>query len=458
MESFDRRLLAPMIIGAILNPINSSIIAVALAPIGAAFGAPASQTAWLVSALYLATSVGQPLVGRLVDSFGPRRLFLIGAVFTFVAGILGTLAPNLWVLVAARVILGFGTCAGYPAAMYLIRSESERTGLRSPAGVLTALTVSSQTVSVIGPTLGGLLIDVGGWRATLAINLPLGLLSFVLGYRHLPRTATGARPRIDYPGILLFVASLVSLLVYLMEARSSLLWLLAITVLAGVAFVWWECRREDPLIDVRVLAGNAPLVATYARGFAASTVSYAFMYGFTQWMEEGRGLSASVAGLVLLPTFGTGLVVSSLTGRRPEIKGKITVGAITQVLVCVLVLLVHPHTAVWLLVVIALLAGIPQGLVNLGNQNALYYQADPARMGSSAGLLRTFMYLGAIAASTGNGVFFGVRATTPGMHHLGIFMLAVAVAFLAITLTDRSLGRVGTSEAAVVEEAAGVSG
>lgn len=458
MESFDRRLLAPMMVGAVLNPINSSIIAVALAPIGAAFGAPTSQTAWLVSALYLATSIGQPLVGRLVDSFGPRRLFLVGAVLTAAAGVLGTLAPNLWVLVGARVVLGFGTCAGYPAAMYLIRSESERTGLRSPAGVLTALTVSTQTVAVVGPTLGGLLIDVGGWRATLAINVPLGLLSFVLGHRFLPRTATGARPRIDHPGILLFVVGLVSLLLYLMEARTSLLWLLAITAVAGAAFVWWECRRDDPFVDVRVLVGNAPLVATYVRSFAASTVSYAFMYGFTQWMEEGRGLSASVAGLVLLPTFATGLLVSSLTGRRPEIKRKITVGAITQVLVCVLLLLLHPHTAIWTLVAIALLTGIPQGLVNLGNQNALYYQADPARMGSSAGLLRTFMYLGAIAASTGNGIFFGARATTSGMHHLAIFMLLVAAVFLALTLADRSLGRVGTVDSAAVEEAAAVSG
>jgi hypothetical protein len=111
-----------------------------------------------------------------------------------------------------------------------------------------------------------------------------------------------------------------------------------------------------------------------------------------------------------------------------------------------------------MLVAIALLTGIPQGLVNLGNQNALYYQADPARMGSSAGLLRTFMYLGAIAASTGNGIFFGARATTSGMHHLAIFMLLVAAVFLALTLADRSLGRVGTVDSAAVEEAAAVSG
>jgi hypothetical protein len=74
---FDRRLLPPMMLGSILNPINSTIISVALVPIGRALGAPASQTAWLVSGLYLATSLGQPVVGRLIDVFGPRRLFLL---------------------------------------------------------------------------------------------------------------------------------------------------------------------------------------------------------------------------------------------------------------------------------------------------------------------------------------------------------------------------------------------
>ena len=131
-EAFNRRLFVPLILGAVLNPINSSILAVSLVPIGRAFDAPASRTAWLISALYLTTAVGQPVVGRLVDLLGPRRLFLAGATLTGVAGVLGALAPSLGVLVAARVILGLGTCSGYPAAMYLIRSEAERTGQESP--------------------------------------------------------------------------------------------------------------------------------------------------------------------------------------------------------------------------------------------------------------------------------------------------------------------------------------
>jgi len=93
--AFDRRLVPPMILGAPLNPVNSSMIAVAPVPIGIAFGAPPAETAWLVGGLYLATAIGQPVVGRLVDTYGPRPLFLIGTTLVGLAGVLRALAPQL---------------------------------------------------------------------------------------------------------------------------------------------------------------------------------------------------------------------------------------------------------------------------------------------------------------------------------------------------------------------------
>lgn len=468
--AFDRRLLAPMMIGSILNPVNSSIIAVALAPIGAALGADASRTAWLISALYLATSIGQPLVGRLVDIHGPKRLFLAGAALTGIAGVIGTLAPNLGVLIAARVVLGFGTCAGYPAAMYLIRSEAERTGMKSPAGILTTLAVTGQTVAVIGPTIGGLLIGLGGWRSTFAVNIPLAVACLILGRIYLPGDTTLApensntavrrstadgppapgrrrpRSRLDWAGILLFAATLVSLLLFLMDTRLDRAWLVALTLLAGAGFALRERRAADPFIDVGVFAGNIPLLATYVRTFVSYTVSYSFIYGFTQWLEDGRGLSASAAGLILLPTFAVGIVVSALTGRKAVVRGKLVVGAVSQLVACAMLLTVGDHAPVWLLIAVACVLGLPQGLVGLANQNALYFQADPARMGASSGLLRTFTYLGAMVASCATGAFFGRRATTSGLHGLALFMLASAAVFLVVTLIDRSLGRVAAPQ------------
>ncbi|WP_188940827.1 MFS transporter [Nakamurella endophytica] len=440
-----------MMLGAVLNPINTSIIAVALVPIAAAFDATAAHTAWLISALYLATSIGQPLVGRLVDLHGPRPLYLVGTALTGIAGVLGMLAPSLGVLVVARVVLGLGTCAGYPSAMYLIRSEARRTGRSSPAGVLTALSLSTQTVAVVGPALGGLLIALGGWRATFAVNVPLSLACLVLGARVLPRGAVldagGERERLDVPGVLLFAATLLALLLFLVDLRVARLWLAGLAVVAGAAFAVRELRCREPFVDVRVFAGNVPLLLTYLRAVAAATVSYSFVYGFTQWLEDGRGLSATAAGLVLLPTFGIGMLVTTLTGRRPEIRAKLLVGAVGQVVVCVLLLFVHPGAAVVFLVGIAALLGIPQGLTNLAIQNTLYHQADPARIGASAGLLRTFLYLGAMLASSAGGAAFGASADTHGLHELAVVMLAAASLFLMVTVADRSLRRVDRAAA-----------
>lgn len=390
-DGFDRRLIAPLIAGAVLNPINTTIISVALVPIGSAFGEPPSATAWLISALYIATAIGQPVAGRLIDVHGPRRLFLPATALVGIAGVIGTLAPSLTVLVVARVILGLGTCAGYPAAMRLIRDQAERTGKDNPAGVLTVLAISTQTVAVIGPPLGGLLIELGGWRTTLAINVPLAATAFVLGLRRFPAD----RPLRRTGG-------------------------------------------HEPLIDLRVL-GNVPLLVTYVRALLAYVVSYSFIYGFTQWLEDGRGLSAGHAGLVTLPMFGTAIVVSALTGRRQQLRGKLVVAAVGQVVASVLLLTLGPSSPVVSLVLVVLVFGIPQGLNSLALQNAVYRQADPDSIGASAGLLRTFGYLGAIVSAVAQGGFYGDRADTAGLHELGWFLVATSVAFLLVNLLDPTL-------------------
>lgn len=449
---FDRRLLAPMMLGATLNPINTAIIAVALTPIGIALGAPTSETVWLVSSLYLATAIGQPLVGRLVDIFGVKPIFLTGGGLVALAGAIGLFSPashdSIWWLVAARVVLGLGTCAGYPAAMHMIRAEAERTGLRSPAGILTALSVTTQTIAVIGPTLGGLLIGGWGWRATFAVNLPLGLASLVLGWVFFPRKtglepAPENRPRIDWLGILLFTVTMLALLVFLQNISISLIWLPAVALVAGARLVWRELRTAQPFIDVRVLAGNGPLLLTYLRSMLAATISYIFVYGFTQWLEDGRGLNATGAGLVLLPIFLAGIGVAIAFGRRPKVTGKLLAGSIAQLAAGVLVLFMTGSSPIWFLIVAMLVLGIPQGLNNLAIQNTLYYQADPQRIASSAGLLRTFMYLGAIIASVVYGNVYGAKATTGGLHTLGWIVIGVALVFFLITVFDRTLRDVG---------------
>ncbi|MEU3985400.1 MFS transporter [Streptomyces sp. NPDC026672] len=446
---FDRRLLPAMMLGSVLNPINSTIISVALVPIGRALGAPASQTAWLVSALYLATSLGQPVVGRLIDVFGPRRLFLLSTGLVGVAGVVGALAPDLGVLIAARVLLGFGTCAGYPSAMALLRSEAERTGRDSPGGVLTALAVANQTVAVVGPLLGGLLIAVGGWRATFALNVPLAVAAVLLGLWRLPKAAgTGDSPRrghlaarIDLPGMALFAAMLIALLLFLMNLHLRNWYLPVIVAAAGIAFTVRELRAATPFIDVRVLGGNRPLLATYGRALVAYVVAYAFLYGFNQWTEEGYGLTPFHAGLVQIPMFLLAIGVSIVSGRRPGVRAKLLVGAVGQIVACLVMLTLTGTSPLWVLLLVALVFGVPQGLNNLALQNSVYFQADPERTASSAGLLRTFAYVGSMVASSATAASFGQHADTGGMHRLAWVMLGAGVLYLLLTVFDRTLGR-----------------
>ncbi|TWV32638.1 multidrug efflux MFS transporter [Streptomyces misionensis] len=438
-----------MMLGSVLNPINSTIISVALVPIGKALGAPASQTAWLVSALYLATSLGQPVVGRLIDLFGPRRLFLVSTSLVGVAGVVGALAPDMAVLIVARALLGFGTCSGYPAAMALLRSEAKRTGRDSPGGVLTALAVANQTIAVIGPLLGGLLIAAGGWRATFALNVPLSVVSVVLGLLWLPEPAAAAGPagrgrlvaQLDLPGMALFAATLTSLLLFLMNPHPDDWYLLVLAAAFAAGFALRELRAATPFIDLRVFGGNTPLLATYGRAVVAYVVSYSFLYGFSQWTEEGYGLSPFRAGLVQIPMFLVAIGVSIVSGRRSGVRGKLLVGAAGQIVACLVMLTLGAGSAVWALLLVALVFGVPQGLNSLALQNSVYFQADAERVASSAGLLRTFAYIGSMIASSATAASFGRRADTGGMHQLAWIMLGAGVLYLLVTAADRTLGR-----------------
>jgi MFS family permease len=387
---FDRRLITPLVAGAVLNPVNTTILSVALVPIGASFGEPPSATAWLITSLYVATAIGQPVAGRLIDTYGPRRLFLPATALVGIAGVLGTFAPNLAVLVVARVLLGLGTCAGYPAAMRLLRDEADRTGDDSPGGVLTVLAIATQTVSVLGPPLGGLLVDFGGWRTTLAINVPLALAAFALGWRYFPRS----RP---------------------------------------------EARERGRSFDLGGL--NTPLMITYVRAVLSYLVSYSFIFGFTQWLQAERGFTAGQAGLVILPVFGVGVAVSALTGRTEALRGKLIVAAVGQVAVCALLLALGSSSPLWMLLAVTVLSGVPQGLTSLALQNAVYRQADPASVGASAGLLRTFGYLGAIVSAVVLGLVFGDTVDTRGLHVLAVFLVVTSVVFLLVNLFDRTLKR-----------------
>ncbi|GGM18651.1 MFS transporter [Streptomyces fumigatiscleroticus] len=435
------RFTVPLMLGSSLNPINSSIIATTLIAIGHTFHAGAASTIWLVSTLYLASAIGQPTMGRLAQRFGPRRVFVVGLTLVGVGGALGTVAMNLPTLVAARVILGVGTSAGYPTAMVIVRRWAAEHESAETGGTLGALAIAAQVTSALGLPLGGLLAAAAGWRITFLINVPLVLLGVLMTLIWVPRdppraerTAKSAPPsRLDVPGMVLFSGTIASALFFLNDLHHPRWPLCALMLVLLVALVLWERRSDDPFVDVRMLSRNRALSATYLRVCITFLLSYCILYGLTQWLQETRGLSAIGVGLLMLPMSVFAALISLPFARHNLVRSALYCTAAAAVVGPAGLLLFTSTTPIWILVLITTVFGVVSGLGVIGNQAALYQQAPAEAVGVAAGLMRTFTYLGAVLSSSLISLSFGDRATDGGLHTIIFTLLGLGAVLLVIT-------------------------
>lgn len=447
---FSGRLTAPLLLGSLLNPLNTTMISTALVAIGHSFGIGAADTAWLISVLYLASAVAQPVLGKLADALGPRRIFLAGLVVVFASGLVGAVAPSFGWLIVSRLLLGIGTSAAYPAAMSVLRDEGRRVGRPAPRTVLARLSFASLGSAAVGPTLGGLLVAVVGWRGIFAVNLPIALIALAAGLIWIPAdpprepatTANGAatpRLTLDPLGIGLFATALTLLVFFLLDLAHPMWWLLAPFAVLSAVLVWWQLRRPRPFIDLRMIVRNGPLARTYLRHGVSYLLIYCVMYGFTQWLEEGRGLSSGETGLLMLPMSVTALVCSLLGARTKGIRGPLTLGCLLLTGGAGLLLFVDGSTPIAVLLLAGACFGVPQGLIGTSNQAAVQAHAPPESIGSAAGLQRTAQYIGAIAASSLIALAYGQAASDNGLHLMAGASAVLSVLLIVLTVTDRAL-------------------
>ncbi len=445
-KPFGARFLAPLALGSVLNPINSTMLATALVPIAQSLHASAAQTGWLIAVLYLTTSVAQPTMGRLVDLFGPRRIYLLSLGFVAAAGIIGQMTWSLSGLIFVRVLLGVGTSGAYPSAMRIFREEAESIGSVPPRLAMGILSLSAIGTMAAGPVIGGLLTGAFGWHSIFTVNLPLACLTIALVLLWVPRD----RPRdtsfrrlvdeVDFTSIVLLTASLLCLMTFLMELKIRPLWLaLAGAAVFGTLLALHSLRRRQPFIDVRMLAHNLPLSITYLRSCLVMLITYCIFYGFAQWLESAIGMSATKAGLLTLP-LSVVAAVSSLTGvhtrslRAPFV---ISIGAALAGSICLM--FVDSHTPVLLIAAAVMFFGVPLGMFSTATQAAVYIQAPHEEIGMAAGLQRTASYIGSIASASLLAFMYGQRATDYGMHHLAAVIASLSAILFVATLFDRTI-------------------
>jgi MFS family permease len=445
---FAWRFTTPLFIGSALNPINSSLIATALLPIARGLGVPLGQTATLVIALYLASAIAQPTAGKAAEVFGPRRVFLAGIVLVAIGGLVGGFAQDLLTLLVSRVLIGLGTSCAYPTAMLLIRARARDAGLdKPPGGVLGGLQIAGIATASLGLPIGGVLVGALGWRAVFFVNVPVALIALVAtlawvlpdGPLDRSRGARDIASSLDLTGIAGFAAAMIALLLFLFNLPRLEWYMLGISIALWIALAAWELRARTPFLDVRLLASNKALTSTYLRYGLVLLCVYVVLYGITQWVEGVLGLSETEAGLLLLPmTLVSGLVISPVS-RRNLVRGPVIAAAIACLIASAGVLLLSASAWIGLVVVITVIFGLAMGFAAAGNQTALYSQAPADQLGTASGLLRTFGYIGSIAASAITGVVFHTSVTDSGVHFIAWIMIGVSAALVLISVTDRTL-------------------
>ncbi|WP_213816830.1 MFS transporter [Glaciihabitans sp. dw_435] len=447
VSGYGPRFVIPVLIGPVLNPINTTMISVALVPIARDLNVDSSVVIWLVAALYLASAIAQPTMGKLADRFGPRKIYIIGLIVVLVAAVLPMAIPGFAGVLIARVLLGIGTSAAYPSAMALIRDQSLRLGQTTPPALLSALSIAGLATAAVGPPLGGALIALFGWQSIFLVNLPLAGAALVMSILWLPSDSTRIAPAkqgsawssIDPVGLVLFGGTIAALLVFLLDLRSGYWWLLVVGIVLAAALVWWSLRRPTPFLDLRMLASNGPLTRTYLRLFLLYVASYSMVYGFSQWLQDAAGYSSGIAGLLQLPTALLAGVASFVIARTTALRLPLIVAGLFPLAGGLILAVITSNASIGLLLAIASLFGVAQGLASVSNQAALYRQAPGNQIGVAAGLSRTSIYLGAIVSSSVIGIVFGQSPTDANIHVIG-WVIAVATAGAALlAVFDRSL-------------------
>ncbi|MBS1870675.1 MAG: MFS transporter [Actinobacteria bacterium] len=443
------RVLAAILLGTVLNPINSSMIAVALVRVGRDFDVGVVSLSWLISSFYLVAAVGQSVLGRLADQFGPRRLQCLGFVVVIVAGALGPFAPSFGWLIAARLLLAVGTSAGYPAGLALLRRASG--GGRPAPSSIAAITIANSSTAALGPVVGGGLVALAGWPAIFLVNVAFGLVALPLALRWLPRDRQHAggvslavvRRIVDLPGIAAFTALLASMLALLLSfAEQPLWWLVPVALLAGAALVWSDRRRAEPFLDVRMLAGNRRLLAVCAQYLLVNVVAFGIFFALPLWLEAARGFSSGQTGLLVAPLAGVAVVAAPVAARLVARRGEraaLIAGACAMVVGTLLLATFTTGTPLWAIVPATVVLGIPIGFNNLGLQSALYGASDPERTGAAAGLFQTCRFVGAVLSTSLLGVVFADGVDSAGLHELALVLAGVSAFVLAASVGRRGV-------------------
>ena len=462
--------------GAILVPLNSTMLAVALPDVMGDFGLGANAVSSLVTLYLGAVAVALPIGGSIGDRYGHRPTFLAGVAGFAIASALAAMATSFEVLELARVGQAASGALISTSSAALIRETTPPDRQGEAFGVFDLLVSTS---AAVGPFIGGLLVGGFGWRSLFILAVPLGIISAAfVGLALRPARDSGeakadrarAAP-IDVPGLVLLALAIIAFLIALRSdggrgidgptmSRIGLLAALAVIPLLAV-FVFVELRRERPAVDPRLFL-RRPFAAAVLGVFGATVILHGSFILVPLLTEILLGESPATSGAVLLGIAGVGAIVAPFGGRASDRRGRRVLAVAGGLIAAAgLAALALPGGASSALIVAVLLCvvGLGLGISGSPRQAAAFESIEPSRVGMAAGTYYTGRYLGGVVGASLAGALLGAQVT-PGGVSVGFAVLAVVgvgVALVSLGLRGRRDGgsaggtggaRVGSAEAA----------
>lgn len=414
--------LAALSLSMLLSSLGTSIANVGLPTLAQAFNASFQEVQWVVLAYLLAITTLIVSVGRLGDITGRKRLLLAGIFLFTAASFLCGIAPTLWLLIAARAAQGLGAAVMMALTMAFVGETVTKAKTGSAMGLLGTMSAMG---TALGPSLGGVLIAGLGWQAIFLVNVPLGILTFLLAHRYLPADRRG--PKIDsagfdHAGTLLLALTLAAYALAMTirhhDGRGSFgplnMALLLAAALGVGLFVRAEARAASPLIRLAMFR-DPGLRASLAMSALVSTVMMATLVVGPFYLSRALGLNAALVGLVLsvgplaaaLAGVPAGRMADRFGARRMTIIGLIAIAAGSFVLSMVPATLGIPGYIAPIVVIT-----VGYALFMTANNTAVMTDIRPDQRGVISGMLSLSRNLGLITGASVMGAVFALASAT----------------------------------------------
>ncbi|UMZ09360.1 MFS transporter [Pseudomonas sp. MPFS] len=418
--------LFPLLLGALLPPLDYFIVNLALFSIRDDIGASDTQLQLVISAYACAYAAGLITGGRLGDRYGRKRIFMLGMVGFLLASLLCGCAPNGTVLIGGRILQGFFASILAPQVLATIRSVYP-VHLQTPICAVYGFVFG--IAAITGQIGGGILIDLDvlglGWRAIFLVNLPIGIVALAAALTWVPENRSERQVGFDVLGMLLLTAFLLCFIYPLSRGLESgwptwLVLMLAASFPILVVFVRLEKKLQrqgaTPLVNLDLLRNP---VISLGTGLAFLFYSDAlFFFGFALYLQSGHGLSALDSGLGLLP-FAAGFIIGPLwTPRLVKLIGNNVAAfgfAVLALGFFLLAFMATPDRTLGVYDYLTLLvAGCGHGIVLSSLTRIVLAYSPRNHAGLVSGLLISMLQIGsATGAAVLGGLFFHLLGEAP---------------------------------------------